>query len=71
MTTSEWRDVLSLLTRSSSVKAKNKQKDNKSCPLLDTVFFGPDTTEWFYTTKSGAVAKKSEDSASISAIMTR
>jgi hypothetical protein len=72
-TTSSWQDVLSLLTRPNSSK-KDKNKDNRSCPLLDTVFYGQvgdAKIEWFYTTKSGAVARKSDESVSSEAVLSR
>ena len=34
-----WQEILSLLVRPAD-KPKEAKRDNKSCPLLDTVFFG-------------------------------
>ena len=39
MKANNWQEVLSLLVRPAE-KPKEAKRDNKSCPLLDTVFFG-------------------------------
>jgi hypothetical protein len=70
MSHASWIDVLALLMRPSGSKTK-KSQEQKSCPLLDTVFFLDDGPEWYYTTKSGAVTCKSGDAATVAAIVNR
>jgi len=69
--TEDWRDILSFLTSSIS----NKQ--NKCfVRLLDTIFFdftkeNEPTLLWYFTTKSGSISKKKDDSLSLKGIPER
>jgi hypothetical protein len=62
--------------RPSGSKANKSQSqtqghEQKSCPLLDTVFFLDNGPEWYYTTKSGSVTMKSGDAAAAAAVINR
>ena len=68
----QWSELLSLLTQ-----GRTDQDTNRKCSvrLLDTIYIPHDgdvnAPEWYFTTKSGSVARKKGDKARLSGVYER